>query len=126
MGGERRNFVRIKKMLTVDYKVVIDKFASTAVPADVTKTETISGNGLTMMLPKTLKTGEKLEMEIELPDGVKKPVEFDGEVIESVKKGAGEYQIKVKFIDINESVRDRLVKYIFRENVKTGRKEKKK
>ncbi len=126
MAGERRNFVRIKKMITVDYKVVIDKFASTAVPADVTQTETISGNGLTMMLPKPLKNGERLEMDIELPDGGKKPVELEGEVIGSVKKGAGEYQIKVKFTDINEQVRDRLIKYIFRENVKSGRKEKKK
>lgn len=124
MAGERRNFVRLRKMLTVNYKVVIDRFASTAVPADVTKTETISGNGLTMMLPKALKAGEKIEMAIEIADGGKKPVEIDGAVIGSVKKEGGEYQIKVRFIDVNEQVQDRLIKYILRENVKTGKREK--
>jgi len=112
---EKRNFVRLKKALEITYKVIIDKFANTAVRPSLTSTATISGNGLSFMSPKRIEKGTRLEMEIEIPG---KPVELAAEVIKIKSTGPGEYEIVVKYTEIDEPERDRLVKYILREGVK--------
>ena len=115
---ERRNFVRLNKMIKVMYKVIIDQFASTTAPPNTSTTETISGNGMVLLSPKKINEGTKLEMTIELPDGNSKGVEMAGEVIGTNELGANEFEIKIRFIEIDENERDRLVKYIMREDVK--------
>jgi c-di-GMP-binding flagellar brake protein YcgR len=113
--GQKRDYVRLNKAVTLEYKVIIDKFASTAIPPNVTKTATISGNGLTFMSPKNIDKGIRLEMRINITE---KPVYLAGEFINTKQKGPGEFEIVVKFSEIDEPDRDRLVKYILREGIK--------
>jgi c-di-GMP-binding flagellar brake protein YcgR len=113
--AQKRNFFRLNKRVRVEYKVIIDKFASTAVPPDVTNTETISGNGMTFMSPKKIDKGIRLEMTVKLPGD---SIDIAGEVINSRQKGPGEFEVIVKFTEIDEPQRDKLVKFILREGVK--------
>lgn len=115
---ERRNFVRIKKRIKVLYKVIIDKFASPKAPPNVSFTETLSGNGMTLFSPTPVEKGIRYEMTIELPDGKTHGIELAGEVIGYNKIDTNQYEIRIKFIDIEEKVRDRLVKYILKEDLK--------
>lgn len=124
--AERRNFVRIKKRIKVLYKVIIDKFASTKAPFNMSFTETISGNGMTLFSPTPVEKGTKYEMTIELPDGKQKGIELVGEVIGYNKIDTNQYEIRIKFIDIDENVRDRLVKYILKEDLKIKKQKNKK
>lgn len=113
--AEKRNFFRLNERVRVEYKEIIDKFASTAVPPNATNTETISGNGMTFMSPKKISKGVRLEITIQLPGT---PVDLAGEVLNSKQKGPGEFEVIVKFTEIDEPQRDKLVKFILREGVK--------
>lgn len=120
--SQKRDFVRIEKAVELEYKVIIEKFANTAVPPNLTKTATISGNGLTFMSPKKIDKGTRLEMRIEIPG---KAVDLAGEIINTKLKGPGEFEVVIKFTEIDEPDRDRLVKYILREGLKAKPKNKK-
>jgi c-di-GMP-binding flagellar brake protein YcgR len=120
--AQKRGFVRINKVIELEYKVIIDKFANTAVPPNLTNTATLSGNGLTFMSAKKVDKGIRLEMRIDIPG---KPVDLAGEVINLKQKGPGEFEVVVKFTEIDEPDRDRLIKYILREGVKNKPKNKK-
>lgn len=113
--AERRNFVRLKKRLEVEYKVIIDRFASTAQSPSTTFTDSISGNGMSMYIPKPMDKGKKLELTIKLPSG---PIDMAGEVIGTNEISDNQYEIIVKFIQIDEPERDKLVKFVTREGVK--------
>ncbi|GEM_PF-1335637 len=116
--AERRNFVRIKKRIKVLYKMIIDKFASTKAPPNVSFTETLSGNGMTLFSPTPVEKGTKFEMIIEVPDGKQHGIELVGEGIGLNKIDTNQYEVRIKFIDIEERVRDRLVRYILKEDLK--------
>ncbi len=121
---ERRKFFRLKKRLKVEFKIIIDKFASMVVPPNISYTDTISGNGLTLLYSKTIDKGTKLEMSIELFDENKTKVELAGEVIGYNKIDTNQFEIKIKFIDIDEKHRDKLVGYLLKESVKNKRTRK--
>lgn len=120
--AQKRDYVRINKAVRLEYKVIIDKFASTAIPPNLTNTATISGNGLTFMSPKKIEKGTRLEMTLDIPG---KAVDMAGEVINVKPKGPGENEVVVKFTEIDEPDRDRLVKYVLREGVRAKPKDKK-
>lgn len=120
--AQKRNFVRIDKIIGLEYKVIIDKFANTAIPPNMTNTATISGNGLTFMSAKKIDKGIRLEMRVAIPG---KAVDLAGLVINTNQKGPGEYEVVVKFTEIDEPDRDRLIKYILREGVKAKPKKTK-
>lgn len=120
--GQKRNYVRIDKVVKLEYKVIIDKFASTAIHPNTTNTATLSGNGLTFMSPKKVDKGVWFEMRVIIPG---KPVDLAAEVINMKQKGPGEFEVVVKFTEIDEPDRDRLIKYILREGVKAKSKSKK-
>lgn len=115
---ERRKFFRLKKRLKVEFKIIIDKFASTVVPPNISYTDTISGNGLVLLYSKIIDKGTKLEMTIELSDDNRTEVELAGEVIGYNKIDTNQYEIKIKFIDIDEKYRDKLIGYLLKEGVK--------
>lgn len=116
---ERRKFFRLKKRLKVEFKIIIDKFASTVVPPNISYTDTISGNGLVLLYSKNIDKGTKLEMTIELFDNNKTKLEFVGEVIGYNKIDSNQYEIKIKFIDIDEKYRDKLIGYLLKECAKS-------
>jgi len=113
--GQKRDYVRLNKAIALEYKVIVDKFANTAIPPNMTNTATLSGNGLTFMSAKKIDKGVRLEMRIDVPG---KAVDLAGEVINTKQKGPGEFEIVAKFTEIDEPDRDRLVKYILREGIK--------
>jgi len=124
--AEKRNFVRISKNIKVNFKVIIDKFANPGIPSNVSFTRSLSGNGMLLFSPKIIDIGTKLELTLEIPDGNDDGVDADGEVIGSNKLAENEFEIKIKFFDINETSRGRLVKYIMREDIKEKTQAKKK
>lgn len=115
---ERRKFFRLKKRLKVEFKIIIDKFASTVVPPNISYTDTISGNGLVLLYSKIIDKGTKLEMTIELSDENKTKVELTGEVIGYNKIDLNQYEIKIKFIDIDEKYRDKIIGFLLKESAK--------
>jgi c-di-GMP-binding flagellar brake protein YcgR len=121
--AERRDFFRLKGRLEIEYKVIIDRFASTAVSPDTTFTDTISGNGMTMFTAKRLDKGTSLEMTIKLPND--KSVDTAGEVIGIKEISEDQFEAVIKFRDMGTQDQDRLVKYILREGVKAGPDRKK-
>jgi c-di-GMP-binding flagellar brake protein YcgR len=112
---ERRNFVRLKKRLEVEYKIIIDKFANTSMAPSTSFTDTLSGNGMSMYIPKTMDIGQKLELTIKLPT---EQLEMAGEVIDNKIIAENQYEIILRFIQVDEPVREQLVRYIMREGVK--------
>jgi c-di-GMP-binding flagellar brake protein YcgR len=121
--AERRNYVRLKKRLEIEYKIIIDRFASTAAAPNTTFTDTISGNGMSMFVPKKVEKGTRFEMAIRLPDGA--PVDTAGEVIGVKEIAANQYEVIIKFKDMDTPDQDRLIKYILREGVKAKPAKKK-
>lgn len=121
---ERRKFFRIKKRLKVEFKVIIDKFPSIVAPPNISYTDTISGNGLVLLYSKIIERGKKLEMVLELSDANKTKIEFIGEVIGYNKIDENQYEIKIKFIDIEEKNRDKLVGYLLKESIKSKKAKK--
>jgi c-di-GMP-binding flagellar brake protein YcgR len=123
--AERRNFVRLKKRIKVLYKVIIDRFSSPKAPSNVSFTETLSGNGMTLLSPTPANKGTKYEMNIEIPDGKERGIDVVGEVIGYNIVGNNQYEIRIKFIEIEEMARDRLMKYILKEDLKIKKAQKK-
>jgi c-di-GMP-binding flagellar brake protein YcgR len=116
---ERRKFFRLKKRLRVEFKIIIDKFANPVVPPNISYTDTISGNGLVLLYSKIIEKGTKLEMSIELSDKNKTIIELAGEVIGYNMIDLNQYEIKIKFIDIDEKHRDKLIGYLLKEGAKS-------
>jgi hypothetical protein len=119
--AEKRNFVRLSKRIEVEYKVIIDKFASTGIAPNTTFTETISGNGMSIFTARKLEKGIKLEMTIKLPAG---PVDMAGEVIGNKEISPNQFETIVKFFQVDEQERQKLIKFITREGVKSKPKKK--
>ncbi|MBP7792978.1 MAG: PilZ domain-containing protein [Candidatus Goldbacteria bacterium] len=115
---ERRKFFRLKKRLKVEFKIIIDKFSNPVIPPNISYTDTISGNGLVLLYSKAIEKSTKLEMSIELPDKNRTIIELTGEVIGYKMIDLNQYEIKIKFIDIDEKYRDKLVGYLLKEGVK--------
>lgn len=124
--AERRNFVRIEKNIRVDFKVIVDKFANPGIPANMSYTRSLSGNGMTFLSPKAIDTGTRFEFTIEIEDGKNDGIDTSGEVLGCKKLNENEYEVIVKFLDIDPPSRDRLAAYVMREDVKAKRAKKKK
>jgi len=121
---ERRKFFRLKKRLKVEFKIIIDKFASTVVPPNISYTENISGNGMLLLYPKVIEKGTKLEMTIELSDPQQTQLDVAGEVVGYNEIGLNQYEIKIKFIDIDEKQRDKLIGFLLKEGAKNKKAKK--
>jgi hypothetical protein len=124
--AERRDFVRISKNIKVLFKVIVDKFANPGIPSNVSFTRSLSGNGMLLFLPKPLDNGVKLELTILIPDGNEEGIDTAGEVLGHNKLNENEYELKVRFTDIDEQSRDRLAKYVMREDVREKKSNKNK
>ncbi len=123
---EKRRFVRLNKMIEVACKEIIDKYANPVIPPSVLYTQNISGGGLLLFSPKYMEKDTKLEFTIVLPDN-KRGIDAVGKVLGSSEynvEGIKQYQIKVNFTEINENDRDRLIKYILREDIRANKKKK--
>ena len=110
---QRRNFVRVEAELPLtliipqqDEKKLVIKSVTTD----------ISGGGLLVFLSQFLQLFTELDVELEIPTGSAKPVilKIQAQVCRNTKIRDDFYQIGLSFLDIEESDRDKIVKYIFK------------
>ncbi len=121
--AERRDHVRLQKRVEIEYKVIIERFASTAIAPNTSFTDTISGNGMTMFVPKKIEKGTLLEIAVKLPG--EKPIDTAGTIIGMKEISGGQFEAVIKFKDLEGPDQDRLIKYILREGVKAKPNKKK-
>jgi len=74
--------------------------------------ENISGGGLKILCNKNFNEGDELVIKLFLPDQAQ-DLEVTGEVVWICENIDGGYKVGIKFIDIDERARERIVRYIF-------------
>ncbi|HPI04432.1 MAG TPA: PilZ domain-containing protein [Candidatus Goldiibacteriota bacterium] len=123
--AQRRNFVRLSKKIKVEFRQIVERYANASVPPNISYTTTISGNGLTILAAKKAEKGMKYEMDIFIKDGDDSPINAAGEVLGNSEIEGGQFEVKIKITEIDESDRDRLAAYILREDLKVKKAAKK-
>jgi len=86
--------------------------------------ENISGGGLKLLCNKNFVPGDKLDIRLFLPDQAQ-DIEVTGEVVWTCDNIDGGYKVGIQFVDIDERVRERVVRYIFawqRRMLRSGKK----
>ncbi|MCR4399453.1 MAG: flagellar brake protein [Syntrophomonadaceae bacterium] len=84
----------------------------------------LGGGGALLTAPAPLEPGTPVRLTMRLPDEV--PVEADGEVLRCEAAGAGGrryWHLAVRFVDIQEKVREHLIRFVFqrqRELIRRG------
>ena len=87
----------------------------------------ISGGGLRFFSSQHYEPGSMIYISYHLgADGVKKEYELVGKVLsaEELEKRPGTFEHRVQYVDINEGVREEIIKYIFEEERKNRKKER--
>ncbi len=111
---QRRDFYRLKSLINAIVK--IDGQDISVIGKD------ISGSGMRMISRKRIKKDEIISIHLDLKDfGI---IEVKGRVVRVIYK-KGElfpYEYGIKFIDISEAVREKIIKYIFQEQRKIRQK----
>jgi hypothetical protein len=91
----------------------------------VVKTIDISGSGVGMVVNRSLGIGQLVEVALHIPDFAMGVFRTHGKVMRSRKRGGdGTYEIGIKFLDVGEEERERLISFIFRQQRKNIRKKK--
>lgn len=101
---QRRNYVRVPVVKTVEYRRDEEELWSKATILD------LSGGGMKIKAAQEFKINEKLFIKIETSSEV---FEITAEVKRSDKIKTYEYIYGLEFIDINENKRDKIVKEVF-------------
>ncbi len=86
--------------------------------------EDISGGGLKILCNKDFAEGDRLVIRLFLPDQTQ-DLEVMGEVVWTCENIDGGYKVGIQFVDIDERVRERIVRYIFawqRRMLRSGKK----
>jgi len=74
--------------------------------------ENISGGGLKILCNKSFNEGDELAIRLFLPDQAQ-DLEVTGEVVWVCENIDGGFKVGIKFIDMDERARERIVRYIF-------------
>ncbi len=72
----------------------------------------ISGGGLRFFSTERFNSGDKLFLKTFLPTHAR-VIKIKCEVVRSIPTGDGKYEIAVKYLDMDEPTRDKIIKYIF-------------
>lgn len=117
---QQRSFVRIDSMLPIRFRT----FGSTQddTPLVSVMTKDISGGGLRFIYKYSLKLGTRLQLLIDIPDsGV---VETLGEVmrVDKLDDERDIYGIGIKFLNMPESLRSKIIKFIFKKQLEYRQK----
>ncbi|MFO7294587.1 MAG: PilZ domain-containing protein [Clostridia bacterium] len=112
---QRRNFYRLKINLPVLFRLA--EQGNQADGANYIKAYTVdvSGGGMRLLTDEELKPGQQLECRLSI--GEKDFLELKGLVIRVGPCVEGHYRFEagIKFVDILESERDRLIRFIFQQ-----------
>lgn len=123
--SERRNFVRLKKLLPIKYEIITDETKNNwqnIVPARKTFMLDISGKGISLSFEKALLKDVLMVLAIplEINDITLKVL---GKVVRS-EKSDDYYKLGINFINISEKQEDLIMKYVFanlRKYIQTNR-----
>lgn len=83
----------------------------------------ISGGGLRFFTQDSFQTGDKLILKTFLPTYAH-AIKIKCEVVRSIKREGGGFDVAVKYVDMDELTRDKIIKYIFAKQRKVLRTEK--
>ena len=114
ISSDRRNFVRIKTLLSVNYRIIsneeIDNWENIE-PFRAASLIDLSGQGLSLALNLPLLKGVKMVLSIRL-ENLNVVVKALGKVVRSEKNATG-YKVGLEFENISERQQDQVVKYVF-------------
>jgi c-di-GMP-binding flagellar brake protein YcgR len=121
---QQRSFVRVDAMLPVELRQIAEespKNLDNSIPLKVL-TKDISGGGAQLILNEPVKIGTRLTLIIEVPD--MEAIETIGEVIrvEKPKQDRDIFWIGIKFLDLQEAFRNKLIRFIFRKQLEQKQK----
>ena len=118
---QQRSFVRLDVAVPVILEYPSPEDDSQMVTLNLT-TKDISGGGLQAISQMPLKHGLAVELKVSLPEFGS--LEFKGEVIRVHKPQADRplFWIAIKFVDIQENSRDKLIRFIFKKQLEQRQK----
>ena len=93
----------------------------------VIRTLNISGSGISMVVTHALNVGQLLDISLSIPDFPLGVFRGQGEVMRSCRLTGNEshlYEAGIRFIDLDEEQRERLIRFTFRQQRKTIRQSK--
>jgi len=113
-----RSFVRLDVILDIRLEVI-----TAGNPVIITRTKDISAGGLRILLDKPISVGTKLNFFLTLSEN--DYVEAAGEVVRVIlpEEEHDRYEVAIRYSDIKERIRSRIVKYIFKKQIERRRKE---
>lgn len=122
---QQRSFVRVDTMLPVEMSPMAeenDEALDTGAPLKVL-TKDISGGGAQLVLHEPVEIGTRLSLVIEVPG--MEPIETIGEVVrvEKPKNDRELFWIGIKFLDIQEALRNKLIRFIFKRQLELRQKD---
>jgi c-di-GMP-binding flagellar brake protein YcgR len=113
-----RSFVRIQVGLTVSIDVINEEPDHPPIPAT---TKDISGGGMLLAIRQSLPTGTKVKASFKLPDFGN--IQVAAEVVRSDSLSeTGFYTVGVKFVEIPEREREKIIKFIFKKQCERRQK----
>ncbi|ADG82372.1 flagellar brake protein [Thermincola potens] len=119
---QRRNFVRIDAKIPMTFCLLKENLEKNSDFYYATTID-ISGGGIMFSTENPLHLGDLLEIHMAFPDGVN--VLAIGKVVRVIKNGQGDqqmYSVGIEFNIIEESERDKIIRYIFNQQRELRRK----
>jgi c-di-GMP-binding flagellar brake protein YcgR len=122
MRVQRRQNFRIKCLIPIEIVGAIQESSreeSTSVQVIRTTTFNLSASGLAILHPKRIPEGTLLEVRLELPD-MGPAIKIPGRVIYSENNTANQmlYRTGIRYLVISEKERARIVRYVYRTQLK--------
>ena len=113
-----RSYVRIAVSMPATITIIEDKGES--LPFNI-KTKDLSGGGVQLVSEKKVPVGTTINLVLNLPE--MDLVKIKGEVVRADKpNGVDIYWLAVKFIEISEKDREKIIKYIFKLQIERRQK----
>ena len=123
--SQKRRFVRLEVVLPIKYRKYTGN-PSFHGSFNVGRTRDLSIGGVKMSVSKPIPAGTKLDMELELGDDIRPYI--IGKVLggeDKVSDGISRRVEKVSFIEVDPEAQDMMMKFIFENQRKEVRKDKK-
>ncbi|MEN6348067.1 MAG: flagellar brake protein [Syntrophomonas sp.] len=120
--NQKRTYVRLPVTLSVAFRMLLPDNQKS--PIFMGKTGDFSAGGLLLLTPVEVQQGQKIELEVKLPD--RDPVFCKAHVVRVLSKAVKEgddNKLAIEYDHINEGQRDKIFKFIFdkqREWIKKG------
>ena len=118
---QQRSFVRVRTSLPVEISIFDDETAQFSNPFQA-RSRDLSGGGIQLVSKEALDLAMKVQLAFELPEAG--PIVVNGEVvrIEKPHHDRDIFWIGIKFLDLAERERSKIIRYIFKKQLEERRK----